>query len=132
MDSKSKIFFVVVFLTIFFSLKISEAHTIFPNEEEYQVSVDKVPVPVGGYEGIMKKIIYPAMAIQTRTEGKVYMLVYLNENGDVEEAKIVKGIGGGCDEEAVKAVKKSKFIAATQNGALVKTKFAVALNFKLP
>jgi periplasmic protein TonB len=124
-----------VSFVLIFSLKsyaTPNTSILFPNEEDYKVAIDKTPTPIGGYDGIFKKIVYPSMAIQTRTEGKVYILVYLNENGDVEDAKIVKGIGGGCDEEALKVIKKTKFTPATQNGVEVKTKFAMALNFKIP
>ena len=49
------------------------------------------------------------MAQRTKTEGKVYVLIYVNENGDVDDVKVVKGIGMGCDDEAVNAIKKTKF-----------------------
>jgi periplasmic protein TonB len=101
-------------------------------EDEYKVAVDNVPVPVGGYESIMRKIVYPDMALKTRVEGKVYIMVYLDETGSVNDAKLVRGIGCGCDEEALRIVKKSKFIPATVNGSVSKAKFALALSFKLP
>jgi periplasmic protein TonB len=105
---------------------------IFPNEEDYKIATDGTPTPIGGYESIMKKIVYPDMAVKTKVEGKIYLLVYLSESGEVDDIKVVKGIGAGCDEEAVKAVRKSKFTPATQNGAKIKSKFALALSFKLP
>jgi periplasmic protein TonB len=126
---------ILIFFILFAAYKISaipDKFTLFPNEEDYKVAVDKAPTPIGGYETVFKKIVYPSMAIQTRTEGKVYILVYLSESGEVEDAKIVKGIGGGCDEEALKVIKRTKFTPATQNGVSVKTKFAMALNFKIP
>ncbi len=127
-------FFLINAVLFCFSLSTAKANNsiLFPNEEDYKIAVDQTPTPVGGYENVFKKVTYPDMAIKTQVSGKVYLLVYLDEKGDVEEVKVVKGIGAGCDEEAVKAVKKSKFTAATQNGVPVKTKFAVALNFKLP
>jgi protein TonB len=109
----------------------SKAKNITPGEEEYILTAEKMPSPVGGFEGIMKKITYPDMARKTNTEGKVYVLIYVNENGDVDEVKVVKGIGMGCDEEAVKAIKKTKFTPAMDKGAAVKAKFSLALVFKL-
>jgi periplasmic protein TonB len=118
----------LVFQTTFASVPL------FPeeNDAEYQVALDNLPTPVGGYESIMKKIVYPEMAIKTRVEGKVYILVYIDEAGNVNEAKTVKGIGGGCDEEALRIVRRSKFVPATSRGTIVKAKFAIALSFKLP
>lgn len=72
------------------------------------------------------------MAIKTKTEGKVYVMIYIDESGTVNDARVVRGIGSGCDEEAVKVVKKTRFIPATSKGAVVKAKFAVALSFKAP
>lgn len=122
----------VLLVGLTFSTVKANNSTLLPNEEDYKIAVDQTPTPIGGYENVFKKVTYPDMAIKTQTSGKVYMLVYLDEKGDVDEVKIVKGIGAGCDEEAMKAVRKSKFTPATQNGAPVKTKFAIALNFKLP
>ena len=91
-----------------------------------------MPTPIGGLEGIMRKISYPAMAMKTGTEGKVYMLLYVNESGDVDDVKVVKGIGGGCDEEAIKSIKKTKFTPGMDKGIAVKTKFSLAVMFKIP
>lgn len=107
------------------------ANNITPNEDEYTVVVDKSPVPVGGFESIMKKIVYPEIAMRMRVEGKVYLLVYVSESGDVDEVKVVKGIGGGCDEVAVNAIKKTKFTPGIDKGIAVKTKVSIPITFKL-
>lgn len=117
---------------LFVVITETKGKNLFPGEEEYFIAVEKAPTPVGGLEAIMKKATYPELAMKTRTEGKVYVLAYINESGDVDEVKVVKGIGGGCDEEAVRAVKKSKFSPGQDKGANVKTKLAIAIHFKLP
>jgi protein TonB len=117
---------------MFVVLTETRGKDLFPGEEDYFVAVEKAPAPVGGLEAIIKRAVYPELAMKTRTEGKVYVLAYINESGDVDEVKVVKGIGGGCDEEAARAVKKSKFTPGQNNGANVKTKLAIAINFKLP
>lgn len=103
----------------------------FQGEDEYLLTAEKMPTPVGGFEAVMKKINYPDAAQKTKTEGKVYLLIYVNENGDVDDVKVVKGIGMGCDDEAERVIKRSKFIAATDKGVAVKAKFSMAITFKL-
>jgi protein TonB len=123
---------IAALVLIFAIVTETKGNTLLPGEEEYFIAVEKAPTPVGGLEAIMKRATYPELAMRTRTEGKVYVLVYISESGDVDEVKVVKGIGGGCDEEAVRAVKRSKFNPGQDKGVNVKTKLAIAINFKLP
>lgn len=129
----SKGIYFAISALVFFLAVVSNAknYNAGPGEEEYAVAVEKPPVPIGGMEAIVKKIVYPDMAMRMRIEGKVYVLIYLNESGDVDDVKIVKGIGGGCDEEAARAIKKTKFTPGMNKGAAVKTKLALAIAFKL-
>ncbi len=122
---------VCAFALLFATVTNVKSANVGPGEEEYAVAVEKPPTPVGGMEAIVKKIVYPDMAVRMRVEGKVYVLIYLNESGDVDDVKIIKGIGGGCDEEAARAIKKTKFTPGMNKGAAVKTKLALALTFKL-
>ena len=122
------IFVIIVLLMVTMEIK---AASFLPGEEEYLIAVEKPPTLIGGMEGVAKRVVYPDMAMKTRTEGKVYLLIYINENGDVDNVKVVKGIGAGCDEEAERVVKKTKFTPGIEKGVPVKTKLALALSFKL-
>ncbi|SRR5690606_28444505 len=104
---------------------------LLAQEDGYQIIVDEVPAPVGGYEEIAKQLTYPPMAVQLKTEGKVYLLLYINEKGSVDDVKVVKGIGAGCDEAAQQAVKKVKFTPGKLKGQSVKTKLTIPITFKL-
>ncbi len=100
-------------------------------EDEFFVVVEEMPQPIGGIGEIQKKIVYPEIAKRTGVEGKVYVLAYVNEQGTVTDAKIMKGIGAGCDEAALDAVKKTKFTPGKQRGKPVKVKVWVPVAFKL-
>ena len=102
-----------------------------PGEDDYIIGVEKMPSPVGGIEAIMKKIVYPSTAKNNNVEGKVYLLVYINENGGVDDVKLVKGIGSGCEEEAINVIKKTKFNPCVNKGTNVKTKMSLSIPFKL-
>lgn len=126
-----KAFLLLTLFTLTYSIVIS-ANPLFPGDEEYEIGIEKAPAPIGGNEAITKNIKYPEAALKSKTEGKVYCLALINQNGDVDDVKIVKGLGNGCDEEAVRAIKKTKFSPGQNLGANVKAKLALAVLFKLP
>ncbi len=132
LQNKLTLLVIIIFAFLLITSVNSNGKTFFPGEDDYAIAVEKPAAPIGGLEGIMRKASYPDLAIKTKTEGKVYVLVLINESGDVDDVKIVKGIGGGCDEETVRAVKKTKFTPGQNKGANVKSKLALAVQFKLP
>ena len=100
-------------------------------DETFYVAVDMMPEPSGGIESIQRKIIYPPEARRDRVEGKVIIKVFIDEAGSVRRAEIVKGIGRGCDEAAIAAVRNSRFRPGKMNGKVVKVQMTISLVFKL-
>ncbi len=93
--------------------------------------VEKMPTPIGGIEGIQKRIAYPDFAVRVGLEGKVIVRAYVDKNGNVYDVKILKGIGGGCDEAAAEAVMNTRFSPGEQRGKPVKVMVSVPISFKL-
>jgi protein TonB len=108
-----------------------EDKKIVEEEPQYFVAVEEMPEPIGGIMAIQQKIIYPEIAKRAGVEGKVYVLAFVDENGDVRDAKIIKGIGAGCDEAALEAVKKTKFKPGKQRGKPVRVQVSIPVVFKL-
>ena len=100
-------------------------------EPTYFVAVEEMPAPIGGIKAIQEKIIYPEIAKRAGVEGKVYVLAFVNEQGEVTKAQIIKGIGAGCDEAALDAVLKTKFTPGKQRGKPVKVQVSIPIIFKL-
>lgn len=100
-------------------------------EDPYLAFAEEMPAPVGGLEGVYKKIVYPEIAKKAGLEGKVYLLVYVNENGGADDVKVIKGIGGGCEEAASKVLKDAKYTPGKNKGVPVKVKLSLAITFKL-
>jgi protein TonB len=100
-------------------------------EPTYFVAVEEMPGPIGGIKAIQEKIIYPEIAKRAGVEGKVYVLAFVNEQGEVTKAQIIKGIGAGCDEAALDAVLKTKFTPGKQRGKAVKVQVSIPIIFKL-
>ncbi|HBX65831.1 MAG TPA: hypothetical protein DEG32_06630, partial [Balneolaceae bacterium] len=55
----------------------------------------------------------------------------VNEQGNVENAKVVRGIGGGADEEALRVVRQAQFTPGMQRGRTVRVQYALSINFSL-
>ncbi len=83
---------------------------------------------------IKKNTVYPELAKEMGLEGTVYVSFIINEKGEIESSKILKGVGGGCSEEATRVVGKiPKFKKPGRNeyGKPVKTIFNLPIAFKL-
>lgn len=74
-------------------------------------TVEKMPELVGGLDSLQSRLIYPKQAIENNIEGKVYVLVIIDSTGKQNCAKVIKGLGYGCDEEALYLINTSKFHA---------------------
>jgi protein TonB len=97
----------------------------------YFVAVEEMPEPIGGIKAIQEKITYPEIAKRAGVEGKVYILAFVDENGNVTKANVLKGIGAGCDEAAREAVLATKFKPGKQRGVPVKVQVSIPVVFKL-
>lgn len=104
---------------------------VIEDEVTYFEVVEDMPEPIGGILAIQQKITYPEIAKRAGVEGKVYILAYVNEKGEVTKTEVLKGIGAGCDEAAEKAIKDTKFKPGKQRGKPVKVKVAVPVVFTL-
>lgn len=100
-------------------------------EPSFFVAVEEPPQPIGGLAAIQNKIVYPIAAKRLGIEGKVLIQAIIDENGNVAKAKVIKGIGSGCDEAALDAVKSSKFTPGKQRGKNVRVQITIPIVFKL-
>lgn len=101
------------------------------SEDDFFVVVEQMPELIGGLGAIQSKIHYPDMARKAGIEGRVYVQFIVNERGQVENPRVIRGIGGGCDEEALRAVKQAKFKPGMQRGRPVRVQYSLPIVFKL-
>ncbi len=104
--------------------------------EEIFTIVEDQPQPKGGmaafYEYIGKKLKYPAQARRMGIEGKVFVEFVVDKDGTITDVKAIKGIGAGCDEEAIRVIQSSpKWNAGKQRGRPVKVRMILPITFKL-
>ncbi|MCK5703780.1 MAG: energy transducer TonB [Cyclobacteriaceae bacterium] len=98
--------------------------------------IDQKASPIGGKEGlsttISENLKYPEEAKKQEIEGKVFIQFIIDKNGKVKKVQAVKGIGAGCDEEAVRVVKEhTEWIPAQIIGKDVSTRMILPITFKL-
>ena len=74
---------------------------------------------------------YPEVAQKAGIEGLVTVSFIVNKEGEVSNIEILRGIGGGCDEEVIRVLKLTKFSAAIQNGRFVPVKMTQNIRFNL-
>lgn len=100
-------------------------------EDDFFVVVEQMPELIGGLAGLQKKVRYPEMAQRAGIEGRVTIQFIVNERGEVENPRVIRGIGGGCDEEALRAVRQAKFRPGMQRGRPVRVQYSLPVVFKL-
>jgi protein TonB len=100
-------------------------------EEDFFVVVEDMPELIGGLEGLQRQIRYPEMARRAGIEGRVYIQFIVNEQGQVENPQVVRGIGGGADEEALRVVSQAQFSPGMQRGRPVRVQYSLPIFFRL-
>lgn len=101
------------------------------DDNEIFIVVERMPELVGGLEALQRNIVYPEIARLAGIEGRVTVQFVIDERGNVNNPVVVRGIGGGCDEAAVEAVKKAKFTPGMQRGRPVKVSYTLPVTFRL-
>ncbi|MGD8427989.1 MAG: TonB family protein [Balneolaceae bacterium] len=101
------------------------------DSEDFFVAVEQMPELKGGLAELQRKINYPEMARKAGIEGRVIIQFIVTENGNVENPKVIRGIGGGCDKEALRVVKQATFKPGRQRGQAVRVQYSLPIVFKL-
>lgn len=100
-------------------------------EESFFIIVEQMPELVGGLGTISSRIHYPEQARKAGIEGRVIVQFIVNKEGGVENPVVLRGIGGGCDEEALRVVRTLKFKPGRQRGTPVRVRSSLPIVFKL-
>jgi len=100
-------------------------------EEDFFILVEQMPELIGGMAALQKEVVYPERAIRANIQGRVYVQFIVNEKGEVENPRVIRGIGGGCDEEAIRVVKLAKFTPGMQRGRPVRVQYNLPVIFMI-
>ncbi|EAZ79089.1 energy transducer TonB [Algoriphagus machipongonensis] len=121
--------------TVIKEVVIAEAPVEEKADEIFDV-VENQPVPPGGMSGwnqyLSKNLKYPTQARRMGIEGTVIVVFVVNTDGSIQDVDVLRGIGGGCDEEAVRVVSNApNWEPGKQRGRPVRTRMRLPIRFKL-
>ena len=114
---------------------VSEA----PEEEDIDRIFEVVEAganPIGGlsafYKYLSTVLRYPKQAQRMGIQGRVVLRFIVERDGSLSNVRILRGIGGGCDEEAVQRLREApiKWTPGKQRGRSVRSFFALPIHFK--
>lgn len=116
--------------------RVEAAVEAAPKEEEIFTVVEQQPEFQGGMAALSqylgKNIRYPAAAQRANVSGRVFVSFVVNTDGSIQDVSVLKGLGFGTDEEAIRVVKSMpKWKPGKQSGRPVRVKFNLPINFTL-
>ena len=106
------------------------------NTSETFLFVEQMPEFNNGYPGLLqylqKNLKYPVVARQNGISGKVIIQFIVTAEGKIKDAKVIRGIGGGCDQEAMRVVMSMPdWKPGRHNGHAVPVRFTLPISFEL-
>ncbi|HNS12422.1 MAG TPA: energy transducer TonB [Bacteroidia bacterium] len=117
-------------------IDLPDENPIGEDEGKIFTVVEEMPGFPGGegklFEYLQKNIKYPPVARENGIQGRVYVTFVVDKDGKIKDAKILRGIGGGCDEEALRVIRNMpEWKAGRQNGRSVQVQYNLPVNFTL-
>lgn len=100
--------------------------------EEVYIVVEDPPELIGGRAALQEAAEYPEFAKKAGIEGRVFVQFIVDEQGDVQDPQVTRGVHKLLDQAAVEAVKEMKFRPARQRGQTVKFQMSLPVTFRLP
>ena len=115
---------------------IDEPANSTQNTDKIFTAVEQMPQYPGGRDKfnrfLVKTVRYPAGAVEHHTQGAVIVQMVVEKDGSLSDVKVVRGVGDGCDEEAIRVVKLSApWKPGSQNGHPERVMYAVPISFAL-
>jgi len=107
-----------------------------PVEEEIFTAVEQQAEFQGGIAGfaryLQRSLKYPAAAQRANVQGKVYVQFVVNTDGSIQDVQVIKSVGFGCDEEAIRVIKSGpRWNPGKQSGRAVRSRFTQPITFQL-
>lgn len=98
---------------------------------EVFVAVEEMPELIGGIRGLQQEITYPESARRAGIEGRVIVQFEVDRRGEVENARVLRGVSGALDREALRVVRGAEFRPGRQRGRPVRVKMSLPISYAL-
>ena len=112
-----------------------EPETSVPDDHPYRIVQHQAAFKGGMpalYEFLRQNLVYPTLAKEVHTQGTVYIEFIVEKDGSITDVKLKRGIGSGCDEEAIRVVKMMPpWNPASQSGRNVRQIMTLPVKFSL-
>ena len=117
------------------TIQVSGSENIVQEDSIYKV-LDPMPGFPGGEDArikfLVKNMKYPEKARKEGIHGRVFVSFVIEKNGETSNIKLLRGIGGGCDEEAMRVVSiMPRWEPGLHEGKPVRVQFNMPFSFKL-
>ena len=115
------------------SLGIAGAQVLSTQEGDSLVymAVEEMPQPIGGLSALASQIKIPDTAWEAGVEGKVFLDIVVDEQGNVSDAKVLRGLEACLDKEALRVARLATFVPGRSSGEPVKIRITIPTQFKL-
>jgi protein TonB len=100
-------------------------------DDEIFVIVENMPEVIGGYEQIVKDVVYPELARKAGITGVVVVQVLITEDGKPQDPRILRSASEILDKAAVAAILKQTFKPGRQRGRAVRVQMSIPVTFRL-
>lgn len=116
---------------------LKEGTSYSKSGKKYQFSKTEIePQFKGGIDAFFRFLInniqYPKVAKDNNVQGKVFITFVVEKDGSLTDIKVARGIGSGCDDEAIRVLRLSpKWIPGLQYGVPVRVQYTMPLSFTL-
>ncbi|MEL7833577.1 energy transducer TonB [Fodinibius sp. Rm-B-1B1-1] len=128
---KSTVAAVSAIALILFTLSGLSNNVMAQDSDKVYSVVDQMPEIEGGLPALYEKIKYPKEAVKQGISGRVFLQVIVDENGQAQNPKVIRDIGGGCGDAAAEAITKVDFKPGVHEGEKVKVKYSLPVTFKI-
>jgi protein TonB len=113
-----------------------QGEEVSEDEGEIFTVVESMPCFPGGEQNVYKYLAdnlkYPYQALDAGISGKVWLAFVVERDGSITDVKVLRGIGGGCDEEAVRVVEAMpKWTPGKQRGIPVRVHYVLSIKFTM-
>lgn len=126
----------LLFLNLIIIVTIRHSFSQAPVEDKIFTIVEEMPQFPGGDSALKRyiqtNIRYPDKAREHSITGTVYVSFLVDKDGNIQDPKLLRGIGGGCDEEALKVISSMPaWLPGKQNGRAVIVQYNIPIKFNV-
>ena len=100
-------------------------------EDGVYVNTDTPVQLIGGLSNLYEDIRYPSAAARANVSGRVFVQFVVTAEGTVRDAEVIRGLGAGTEEEALRVIRQASFEPATVDGQPVDTQHTLFIDFSL-